>query len=106
MGCPLTKLVPEVGGVGSVFLPFRFPTTMSDAFKLPWANIIVVDDALLQRFYERTQLWDTPKRVIGAVGFLKDYYLQPFKHLIVSKGRHLLVIKISETKGRRPHRRC
>lgn len=97
---------PEAGGDGSIFRPFRFPTKMSDAFRLPWAEIGVVSEDQLRNFYEGTQMRSTPKRVIGAVGYLHHHYLRPFKQKIISKGRHLLVIKISETSGRRPQKRC
>lgn len=102
-----TELSPsETCGDGSVFRPFRFPTKMSDAFRLPWAEIGVVSDDQLRNFYDGTQMRSTPKRVIGAVGYLHYHYLRPFKQKIISRGRHLLVIKISETSGRRPQRRC
>lgn len=96
----------DASGDGSIFHPFRFPTKMSDAFRLPWADIGVVSDEQLRSFYEGTQMRSTPKRVIGAVGYLHHHYLRPYKHKVISKGRHLLVIKISETSGRRPQKRC
>lgn len=99
-------VVPEAGGDGSIFRPFRFPTKMSDAFRLPWVEIGIVSDDQLRNFYEGTQMRSTPKRVIGAVSYLHHHYLRPFKQKIISKGRHLLVIKISETSGRRPQKRC
>jgi len=96
-----------IGSEGAAtFRPFRFPTKMSDAFRLPWTEIGVVSDDQLRSFYEGTQMRSTPKRVIGAVGFLRQCYLNPFKQKIISKGRHLLVIKIVETSGRRPQKRC
>lgn len=102
----LSTMLPEAGGDGAVFRPFRFPTKMSDAFRLPWSEIGVVTDDQLRNFYEGTQMRSTPTRVIGAVGYIHHHYLRPFKQKIISKGRHLLVIKISETTGRRPQRRC
>jgi len=93
-------------GDGAVFRPFRFPTKISEAFKLPWNDIGVVTDKQLESFYSGTQMRGTPKRVIGAVIYLHHHYLLPYKQKIISRGRHLLVIKINEGSGRQPLRRC
>mmetsp|Transcript_128102 Transcript_128102/g.208740 ORF Transcript_128102/g.208740 Transcript_128102/m.208740 type:complete len:410 (+) Transcript_128102:92-1321(+) len=93
-------------GDGAVFRPFRFPTKISEAFRLPWNDIGIVTDRQLESFYNGTQMRGTPKRVIGAVIYLHHHYLLPFKQKIISRGRNLLVIKINEGSGRQPTRRC
>jgi len=93
-------------GDGAIFRPFRFPTKISEAFRLPWGDIGKVTDRQLESFWEGTQMRNTPKRVIGAVIYIHHHYLLPFKQKIISRGRHLLVIKISEGAGRHPTRRC
>lgn len=93
-------------GDGAVFRPFRFPTKISEAFRLPWNDIGIVTDRQLESFYNGTQMRGTPKRVIGAVIYLHHHYLLPYKQKIISRGRNLLVIKINEGSGRQPTRRC
>lgn len=93
-------------GDGAIFRPFRFPTKISEAFRLPWGDIGKVTDRQLESFWEGTQMRSTPRRVIGAVIYIHHHYLLPFKQKITSRGRHLLVIKISEGAGRHPTRRC
>merc|ERR1719401_1385032 len=56
----------SAAGDGSIFKPFRFPTKISEAFRLPWSDIGVVSDRQLESFYNGTQMRGTPKRVIGA----------------------------------------
>lgn len=92
-------------GDGAVFRPFRFPTRMSEAFKLPWADIGKVKEAQLQNFYRGSNMPSTPPRVVGAIIYLHHHYLVPFKQRVISKGRHLLVISINEGAGRNK-RRC
>mmetsp|Transcript_41391 Transcript_41391/g.90390 ORF Transcript_41391/g.90390 Transcript_41391/m.90390 type:complete len:453 (-) Transcript_41391:76-1434(-) len=93
-------------GDGAVFRPFRFPTKMSEAFRLPWSDTGKVKDEQLQNFYRGSQMYETPPRVVGAIIYLHHHYLVPFKQKITSRGRHLLVIHISEGSGRQPKRRC
>lgn len=93
-------------GDGAIFRPFRFPNKVSEAFHLPWADINTVEDAQLRSFHECTQMHSIPKRAFGAVVYLYHHYLSQYKQKVISKGRHLLVVKISEGVGRQPKRRA
>lgn len=93
-------------GDGACFKPFRFPCKLSEAFQLPWGDIDIVSDEQLDMFYKGTGLRKFPKRACGAMRFIDYHYMTPNRQKIISRGRHCLMIKISETSGRQPKRKA
>eukprot|EP00930_Biecheleria_cincta_P100169 TRINITY_DN91785_c0_g1_i1.p1 TRINITY_DN91785_c0_g1~~TRINITY_DN91785_c0_g1_i1.p1 ORF type:complete len:350 (+),score=50.10 TRINITY_DN91785_c0_g1_i1:104-1153(+) len=93
-------------GDGACFKPFRFPCKMSEAFQLPWGDIDIVSDEQLEMFYQGCGLRKLPRRACGAVRYVDYHYMTPNRQKIISRGRHCLMIKISEGSGRQLKRKA